>query len=272
MPPYSTTSPLKEIAIRQLVGSACFVGSAITSGLEWNTTELEKIFENRMAGKYTGRYRKMLQGIVPSNSICKLIQKGKNGELTKWRNHPYWMLLTNTFSDIDYLNLYQNSMYLNWASVYPQMFLCTNREFLSNDTYRYWEDTNYNEFSGHELSSEDLRFDLFARYTAWAREAREANYLQPMYQCGKITRLQFPKIVCNSPYLFIRWPLLAELYRNLIWTCPHFLRNTPWFDMQWKELVNEINIEEKIARDNGINLPPKNLFRRINKNHLTKMH
>ena len=87
MPPYPKTSPLKDINIRKMVGSALYVEIALSADMEWRTSVIEKLIDQDHYEESTGRYRKMLYGVIPSDKACKRIQKKLQcGDLIKWKN------------------------------------------------------------------------------------------------------------------------------------------------------------------------------------------
>ena len=260
MPPYPNSSPLKDINIRKLVGSALYVEIALSTDMEWRTSVIEKLIDQDRYEEPMGRYRKMLYGIIPSNKICKRIQKKLQcGDLIKWRNHPYWCLLCDSQSGHVYIEkalfTVKRSMrgYI-WSE--PDVVDAKDRSTRIEPTL--------------EVVKGVAAFkNLYAliTLTAWAREAREHHFLRPNYQCALYSRKIFAHVICNTPHLFVRWPLLAKYYKNFIWSFPDSKASEPWFDMEWNELIDEIELEEEKARSKRIKLPPKHYFRHFNKNN-----
>ena len=261
MPAYPRSSVLRDKSIRKMVGSAIYVDIAIAVNKEFGTTKLENLVNGRKLGDYTGQYRKMLQGIVPDPTSCKIIQKRTKGgcDLILWRDHPLWSLISQKQSTPDLIEKtlrLVNSSVKKYIWTYPPE-AGYNRKSLRMDP----------SVSLIKTVAEFNNFDAFLILTAWAKEAHDHKLIRNSYQSAIHTRKLFPRVVCNTPQLFIRWPLLAEQYRKNIWTAPKSEVSEPWFSMRLDEIADEIDIEEKIARENGVNLPPKHIFRSVNKLH-----
>jgi len=253
-----------------MVASACYVEIAIASKAEWNPITLEELIDNRYPGRFTGKYRKMIEGTVPNNKTCIDINEKLSDKtnVIHWRDKPFWSLLHTSITGEQYINKYEYLISRNWPGMEYHLSKVTNSEFMSQNTDRYWEEINYDEMLDmEELIELGIIFEIFSGYTAWAREARERNLLQPMYHNSIITRKLFAKAICNTPHLYIRWPLLAKYYNKLIWTAPPTRTNIPWYDIKYNELEDEIIIEEKLARKRTVNLPPNNIFKTINNCH-----
>ena len=243
-----------------MVGSAIYVETAISAKLTWNMSALEAQVEGEDRGELTGRFRRMCHGTIPTIRSCREIQKKlKCGHLAWWRNFPYWALLSTTQSGPGYI---ENALREVEGPVKRCVWVNPPETGFPNQWLRY-------ETSVDMVKSvaEYENVEALIILTAWAREARAHNHLRPSFQSALRTRQIFAKVVCHSPHLFIRWPLLAEKYRLLIWSTPDIDYSGPWFDMHWKDLPKEMENEARKATQHGVKLPPKKYFRQINKYH-----
>ncbi len=258
MSPYPKDSPLKDKYIRVLAGSACYAVIAIANR-EWDPDSLEDKLdlELQIEGS-TGRYRKMLKGVLPEPPSCRRIQKEqKGGDILLWRNHAYWILLVHAqigIADIE------NALRVVDGGMRRHIWAYSDDSERDSRPMRF--DTNLKlirAVAGYE------NFQSLVTLTAWAREARDQLKIKSSTQCAYYARSIFAKAVCSTPQLFIRWPLLAHRYKNLVWSFPGKQVNVPWLDMKLEDLENEMESEEKKARNRGIKLPPKEVFLEINK-------
>lgn len=260
---YHRTSPYRDPTIRLLGGSACFTEAAIAAGGVWDDVELEGLIYSERDG-YSGQFRKMLTGTVPSDDKCKYISDfQKRGALLTWRNHDYWLTLTENLPLPTDYNLTSGFF---WSYV-EEMFVVTNKTFVTEMSYRSWED----RFDNDEVANA-YPFLYLQVHSAYSRHAVTKNLLQPLYVCGLETRLVFSKAICKTPHLYIRWPLLALLYKKLFWDIPSSVPVEYWFPMRLNELPTEIASEEAIARHEGVLLPPNNLVQKINAKYLRDLN
>jgi len=269
MPSYSPNDPLKNFKIRQAVAGAVYTEIAITAGLQWEGLSISKPDKEQRKknpdaerkGDYSGQFKRTRdEGSVPKPESCKYIQKIlKGGNILKWRNHPLWPLLCNHLTNTEYIHEALKSIE-------------------SRIRFTIWDipyDVGDKKFSPRsEISldaiksvSEFKNFDSLLTLTAWAKECRNGNILRPNYQCTQHLYDIFPQVICKTPHLFIRWPLLLEIYNESIWSPPPSEVSIPWLVVNLPELAQEIKNEEKIARKLGIKLPPSNIVSRINKDH-----
>jgi len=236
-----------------------YVETAITAGMEWDVGELERLIDGREYGDRTNRYRKMYEGTLSLNKTCRRIQKKLGGgHLCEWKNHAYWGLLCSAKSGPEY-----TERALKTVKGGVQQYIWTHQREKGFEYYSARIDTTMDVV---KAVAKYHNFDALLTLTAWAREAREHNILRPNYQSASYSRKVFARAVCNTPQLFIRWPLLAYYYKHLIWSFPVTKVSEPWFLMEWDELPGEMEIEEKNARQRGIKLPPKEIFDLVNKN------
>jgi len=265
---HSKDSPFYEKNIRILAGSAIFVEVALTAGGLWRDTDLDDFINDKNGyekDNYSGLYRKMLQGTITENHVCRRVQKTLNGgELKFWRDLPYWGLLRSN-------------------GTYGTHIDKTLKSIQSRVRHHIWSipfDKGEHKYSSRAYTSLDSikaiskykNLDALLTLTAWARESREQNILVPSYQCAQYTRKIFAYTVCHTPHLFIRWPLLVEQYKNQIWSYLDTDMSENWLEINLNNLIDEIHTEEKKARKEGIKLPPLQLVRRINREYLIYTH
>ena len=113
-----------------------------------------------------------------------------------------------------------------------------------------------------------MNFDAFFSLCAYARVPTGRFGFACDSEAAFSSRKIFCHVVCNTPQLFIRWPLLIQRYSELVWTSHDEDYHSSSSISDNKTLLNELLKHEKIARHNGIQLPPKQLVRRINKEEL----
>jgi len=269
MPRYSENDPLINTKIRQAVAGAIYVEIAITAGMKWEGVDISKPDEEKRKqnpdqkreGDYSGKFKRIRDdGNVPALSSCKYIQKSlKGGNIVKWRSHPIWPLLCNHLTNAEYIN--------------KALKTIESRVRLSIWDIPY--DLGDKKFSPRsEISpvaikdvSEFRNFDALLTLTAWAKESRNGNILKSSWQCAEHLYNIFPQAICNTPHLFIRWPLLIEIYNESIWSQLESEVSYKWVKVDLSLLAQEIKKEEILARKRGIKLPPPHIVSSINKNH-----
>lgn len=256
MPKYKKGSHWNNISLRQLAGAACYVETAIKARV-WDWDRLELMIDQRDYGERTGKYRKWVEGTLPRISSCRKVQNVlKCRYVERWRNQPYWRLFCSDQCRPENIDLalqsIQGDMQRYIWSIWPE----------KGETFR-----SVRSVTGLEnikAVAEYNNFNALVALTAWAREAHDLNILKSAYQASFYSRNIFARAVCNSPHLFIRWPLLAEMYKNLIWSPLIDGVSIPWMHDKWDELQEEMATEERKARQRGVKLPPKRIFEQIN--------
>lgn len=217
--------------------------------------------DQKRKGDYSGQFKRTRdKGQVPDPDSCRHIQKTlKGGNVLKWRNHPYWPLLCNHLADPSHIQ---------------DALKCIH----SKVRHSIWSipfDTGDKRFSPRsEISSESLEdvsrfcnFDALLTLTAWAKECKNGNIHRPAWQCARTLYDVFPQAICNTPHLFIRWPLLVEIYNESLWAFPESEVSIAWLQIDLPQLAQEIRHEETLARKRGVKLPPPNIVSRLNKDH-----
>ena len=264
MATYNRLSQFRYKYLRKLCGSAIYAELAIACGGVWNRTELENLIDGKQYGEYTGRYRKMCNGTIPYETNCKNIQnqlevnQNHKCSIIKWRELPLWRLLSflqPDTEDIKYTLLTIKGETRNYIwDVFPEeeqfKYLFSRKPYSKN----YFE-------SVAQLNN----FEALLTLTAWAREARGFKDYSSHKYCAKYSRKIFAHAVCNTPQLFIRWPILYQYYIEPIWS---LYSNTDLKELKISEVQDEIYEEEKTARLKGVQLPPKKVFREINKSDI----
>lgn len=250
-------SPLNDQILRCLVGSACYVETALTMGGEWDPTALEYLVYGIDPSDCSGVYRRMYAGMVPFPSKLVITQKNmRGGHVLHWRNHPFWKLLVIGRIGDEAVN---NALKGIEGSI-------------ERHVYVFPREGNRNlRVSRYEISADAMKsisefgdFSALLVLTAWAREVRDSNILRMRSQTSIYTRKIFVHAVCNTPHLYIRWPLLAQRYCELFWTAPKSDVSQPWLGGEWGSLESEMETEAKKARMRGVKLPPKRVFDRVN--------
>jgi len=258
---YPKNSHLHNFLIRQIVGAACYADIAIAAGEIWSTNRLEVLIDDERFESYTGIYRRMRNGSISDNKILYRIQKTLEFKtLFTWRNHPLWPLLYDDYYHNDHILRALNSLPKNMRD-----------SIFAEGQY----DSRGVRLARHEVTHGLIKkivayenLNAFVAIMAFAREARENNIHRISAFCALQIQKLFPKVVCHTPQLYIRWPQLEKQLTRTIWSFPKTKTSMPWFSVKHNNLLSEIANEEKHALANHIKLPPKHVFRTINKNHL----
>lgn len=258
---YPKSSHLYYPEIRKLVGSACFVEIAISLGGIWNPMEIEILLDGKgdnvvppESKEGTGKYRKMLEGKVPSIASCKRIQKKmKGGHVLVWRNHPFW-------------NLFKpDALYFENIT---SALLCIEGKL---------NETIWDSRSPYRDRAESFRYEItldlvkeiasfknlgaLVALTAFTREAKAQRFFRPAFWASKYSREIFPEVVCKEPHLFISWPRLLRLYDDLIWAPLETTESMPWFSADTEQILGDIEHWTKEFEKHGHQLPSKALIR-----------
>jgi len=276
MPPRKKDSPFKEKDICVMAAGAIFVETSLSTANLWqqeypnddfwSNSILEKHIDHKgedFDKDRTGRYDKLLTGIVSESDVLSDIStKLKTNAVYKWRNLPLWGLLSGNTDKREYIH-------------------CA-LQMIEGDIRQYiWEDYPSNNstsiLSRREISPDSIKkiakfksFDALLTLTALAIEANERWVLETQYLCAYHLRKIFAHVVCNTPHLFIRWPLLMENYRNMVWSQPFARPADPkWFNPDLDVLELEIMKQEKISRNNDVQLPPIQLIHKPHKKDLS---
>ena len=257
MPPYPKSSPLSDICIRKMIGSACVAHITLLT-YEKNVLDPTNRQGIRDLEAYYGQYSKMHQGTIPEEETCKSIEEeGESDSLWMWKNHPFWHLL---FMEQYGPKIIENALRTVRGSMQRYIWTVPPEKGFEYYSARY--DITIDNI---KAVAKYWNFHALVTLTAWAREARANNILMTNYHSAFYSRKIFAQVICNTPQLFIRWPLLAEYYKKLIWVFPQSEVSEPWFNLEWDKLMDEMEIEEKKARNRGVKLTSKHIFRRINK-------
>lgn len=255
---------LEDPIARILSGSACLACIAIKSGDIWNFSYLENLLNT--AG-YVGKFRKMVDGIVPTDQTFDAIEN-KINELVEvkipgisvmfWKYNPLWEVLFSKSTKNKHFGYFID----NLCDVPEHHTYLPNKGFYISETIR----ENETEYIEDNIQSYDdyVSFENLFMTTALARKALSNNQWHLQYRYGLTTRKIFPQAVSSTPQLFIRWPLLAKIYNDTFWSPPNEFRGKNWDIADWRSLESEINAYEKLARASGVQLPPHHVFNRIN--------
>lgn len=264
MPPHKNESHWKDENVKKLAGAATFTDLCIHAET-WTDSELEDLIDPDLAAS-TGKYRKMRNGTRPDDYTIGYIEdalRGKPVKIKEWRDHAYWPLLCSNHSGSKYIfnalrSIGDDLKQYIWSEWDPgEDYQCTRKSFDLDNIKRVAENKN---------------FDALVILTAWAREAREQNIYEYNLRCAQYSKNVFADVVCSTPQLFIRWPLLLLQYANVIWRPPETEISEFWFKPNLPTLVNNILNIENEARAKGILLPPKHLVRQLNKNELNYLY
>jgi len=263
MAQYSQNSPLSDVFIRKIVGSAIYAEIALAAGCRWQDTDLEEVIDKRFEHdkEFTGIYRKMLLGVIPTNEICNRIQVNLGcGNLIHWRDHPFWRILYPHQPTEEHIAATLKSTERHvFESIWPK-----------NPRKGFIFPKIHNSNDKYEQLAKFNNFSALISLSAYARVPIGQFLISSDSTAAKYSRKIFSRVVCNTPHLFIRWPFLIERYINLVWTSPlgHYFIHSGSPEKDCHTLINEILKEEKASRKRGVNLPPKQLVRRINKDQL----
>ncbi|MES9994041.1 MAG: hypothetical protein ABW098_18985 [Candidatus Thiodiazotropha sp.] len=255
--PHKKNSPLKDKVLREMTTAACYVEIALAAGCEWNSEKLEKMIVGEKYRSYTGRYQRLLRGIVPRNQSvlyakCRLENKC---DLLEWRDHPFWKLLSNrslTHSDI----------------VAALMTVTSNVKLHVWMRHRQNEDATtirrvrvLPERESIERIAKYRNFDSLLTLIAYAREGRDSGLLQEYGMSAGASLKIFPQVIARNPHLYIRWKPLAKRLNKLIWNPKRNFAvelkrefSLPQLDKEIEELVDK-------ARKKGACFPPKELLK-----------
>ena len=263
MAQYSQNSPLKDPFLRKIVGSAIYTEIALTAGCIWQDTVLEEIIDKRLEldQEFTGIYRKMLLGTIPTKGVCSRIQNNlEDGNLIYWRDQPFWRILCPKQPTAENIAATLKSTDADvFQSIWPKRI---RKGFIypKIDIYhdKYLELAKFKNFSA------------LISLSAYARSPSQRHLLPTNHHAAEYTRKIFSHVVTTTPHLFIRWPLLIQRFIDLIWSSPQggYYINRKSAEKDRHSLINEILKKEKISRKRGINLPPRQLVHRINKDQL----
>lgn len=267
---YSKNCTFVDKDVRILAGSAMFTEIALRASGEWRSNKLEKLIEEQLASENdinTGRYRKMREGYISNDHSCKRIRKALgSGRLKYWRDLPLWGLLSNC-------GYYNESIDRTLKSIHSRSRIYKYVWELSTENTKNQSPTLANLPQTVRIKVADYRnLDTLLILTAWAKETREQNHINESSIYGHVIIRIFAYTVCRVPHLFIRWPLLVDLYRQRIWSFWRDNMSEPWHEVPSNHLIDEIYEEEKAARMQGIKLPPPHLVRLINKPYFNKLY
>ena len=264
---YPITSHLSDREIRLLIGSACYTDIALATGGEWHTNKLEEMVNtedkdgNTYYSEYSGLFRGMRNGRIPGAKTSIRIQNIlKTNSFSTWIDLPLWPLLYNYH--------YEESHILNALNSLPKEM----RDIIFVDGHY---DPGLQRLARHEVTVDMIKkiskyenLHALVAVTAFARESRQNNIHRISAFSSFATQELFPKVICKTPQLYIRWPKLAEIYQHIFWEPPKTATSVIWLGYEKEKLVSEIENEEKNAISCHIQLPPKHIFRSINKTHL----
>ena len=257
--PYRKDSPLKDKVIRKMVTAACYVEIALAVGGEWDPGRLEEVIDGKAYYSFTGRYRRLFRGIVPSDRSAKDLKLQFNGkcDLLKWRDHPFWKLLSTrplTHSDIETAlsTVTSNVKHYVWMQRPPREFPNTNRGVRTTP-----------ERESIDRIAKYRNFDSLLTLVAYAREGRDSGMLQEYGMSSGISLKIFPQVVARNPHLYVSWKPLAKRLNSLIWNP----KNKFFVDLRQNfnlSLLNkEIETLVETTRNKGSCFPPKDLMKRF---------
>ena len=261
MPAYKRNSHFKELYIRKIAGSAIVADLAVVLGGAWNLTELELLIDGNPYGDNTGKYQHISDGRLPYDISCIRIQARLlkileyDHDVLKWKLMPLWRLLYR----------------VSPSFIHIQTALVSIQSEIKNYIWKNpLEEVDINNpFSMQPITLENIEaiatfnnFEALLTLTAWARATQNARKYEMHYHCAKLIRKIFAHVVCNTPQLFIRWPILLQYYIEPIWFVDELSARQL---LNINQLESEIYQEECKAREIGIQLPSKYFFNQINK-------
>ncbi|MCU7801928.1 MAG: hypothetical protein KZQ92_07665 [Candidatus Thiodiazotropha sp. (ex Lucinoma borealis)] len=256
---YPKDSPLKDKVIRIMVTAACYVEISIAADGEWDSDELEKVIDGKGYASYTGHYRRLFRGIVPNDQSVIFIKLKLTNEcdLLKWRDHPFWKLLSNrslTHSDIEaaLMTVTSNVKHYIWMRHRQIDVLPTTRRVRVLP-----------ERESIERIAKYRNFDSLLTLVAYAREGRDSGMLQEYGISAELSLKIFPDVIARNPHLYIRWKSLAKRLNSLIWNPKRNFAVELKREFSLSQLNEEIEELVDKAREKGACFPPKELMKRF---------
>lgn len=258
--PYPKDSPLKDKTIRKMVTAACYAEIALAAGSEWDPTELERVIDGKEYGSFTGRYRRLFRGIVPKddNANQLLVRFDNKCQISKWRDHPFWKLLSLrdlTHRDIELALLSVTSE----VNHHIWMWGPTNDEM---SDIRFIRGFPWREQIEDIASYRD--FDALVTLVAYAREGRDSGMIQEYIKAARGCLDIFPSVVTKQPHLYICWKLLAKRLKSLLWKPKFSFVIEPDFSKDLSKLNKKVERLAKTARRKGVQLPPEEVLKQFN--------
>ena len=196
-----------------MVTAACYVEIALAAGGEWDPDKLEVLIDEKGYASHTGRYRRLFRGIVPSDQSALFVKLRLQNtcDLLKWRDHPFWKLLSNrplTHLDIEtaLLTVTSNVKHYVWHRCSPPEASSTSR--------------GVRIIPERELIERIVKyrnFDSLLTLVAYAREGRDSGLLQEYGMSSGSSLKIFPQVVARNPHLYVSWKPLAKRLNSLIW-------------------------------------------------------
>jgi hypothetical protein len=256
MPRSAAESPLSYRNLRVLVGPALCVHWASTLN-EWRLDRLDIALSDalvRSESRYrvgplrdlTNQCRQWLAGSVPSQQTVDQLDDAlpQTPSASALRNHSFWLLFAMPvrYETID--RVFRELPRSHQATLFP------HRAGPAGDAQRL-----------HNVSS--LEIDWFNEVGDWPAltaltagvwEARITRLMGTGPMLARQTRLLFPRVVANTPVLYVRWPHLARLYQDQIWYDEGL---SDYTDCAWTLLPQEVADAAEKARARGVALPPE---------------
>lgn len=257
--PYSEDSPFKDEVIRIMAGSACYAQTAISAGNIWDFATLEEIIDGKEYPSQSGKYRRMLNGIIPGDSSILKIHdhvQDENCDLFHWRDHAIWPLLS--------LNP------LTAQDIETALLSVTGK--IREEVFDYFElddePTDYRlpRFKPDKESIQRIanykNLDALLILIAYSREADASGVLQTYavaaHHCLKI----FPVVLVHYPQLYIRRKLLTDRLNELIWKPDGNYLVEPYINTSLPKLSIKMRPLVKAALKEGFSFPPERILRK----------
>lgn len=256
---YSKNSPFFSKKIRILAGSACYADLAVASGCIWDPCELEHLFDGNCEG-FSGKYRKMPTGVVPKTETCEHIQGiEENANLFYWRDLPLWILLSEHLIGTEQYNRLLDDA---WDPE-DEKHLLSNHAFLNHEGEIFREHTWYGlaDIKDRNFAS----IESLILHTARLRRAIDNDLLPLVCRYSVATLYILDKLIYKTPQLYIRWPLLVEIYRNDLWPIkvPEFR-----LELELSFILKYLDYTNPKPSKYTSRYPPKHMHRRMNQQYL----
>lgn len=247
-----------------MIGKACYVEVAMRAGGIWNPAKLEEEIDGNIDLEPSGRFRRMQNGVLPSDKSAERIQKkvyrGKRKcQILKWRDHPFWKLLS--LQPLTYHDTEIALLSVNHGRIKRKIWL-------ELPTQPYSLDMRYPRLKPDKEYIEKIaafkNFDALIALVALAREGHGTGMIQTYTMAAHHCLEIFPDVMIKQPHLYICWKSLARRLIKLIWKPQVTFVIEMQQEITLPQLGKRINALDELAREQGAPLPPKEIIARYN--------
>lgn len=232
MPAHKKGTVFADKTLRIIVGSAIYadIVLSVEGGVEWRASTLETEIDDVTAGERSGWIHRLYKGSISNDDRLIKTQKilGKHS-LLRWKYSPLWTLLQlgeNTTTDIE------SALHLARGKIRCHIWSNMGKNAKPKPINKIRLPITESEIE--ELSKYES-LNSFIVLTALAKEALKNHFFDIHFRLSMRIRELFPSVVCSEPRLFIRWPLLAERYEQILWK--HDIYHPSVFLMTIKKII-----------------------------------